>query len=208
MKSKNHNPKKSGLYAIRYTLYAPSGFTIVETLIAIAVLMLAIAAPLSMAERALSSAQIARKEVTAFYLAQEAVEYVRNIKDTNAISGLGGTPDWLTGLDICKDAAGCGLDPTSSEANTQVILCSEAVNDNDDCLLYQYTGIDEALLGIFGHRSTTGWTKSPYRRKLSIEVIEADIEARVTATISWGDGTAEGRTIKISSSIFNWYTSP
>lgn len=192
------------------------GFTIIETLVAVAVLMLAITGPLTMAERSLSAAQIARKEVTAFYLAQEAIEYVRNIKDTNAISRKGGTSAWLAGLEACQKVSGCGIDPTSPDyEGPQVILCSAAFNR--DCLLYQYTGlnsagtpifgVDEALMGLFGHRSGSGWTETHYTRRIRIEEKQPDIEARVTVTVIWGEGTNEGRNITVSSSVFNWYDS-
>jgi len=194
-----------------------AGFTIIETLVAVAVLMLAITGPLTMAERSLSAGQIARKEVTAFYLAQEAIEYVRNLKDTNAISGKGGTSAWLDGLEDCKEESGCGIDPTSpDDVGPQVILCAEAFNR--DCLLYQYTGlnsdgtpifgVDEALMGLFGHRSTSGWAETHYTRRVRIDEKQPGIEARVTVTVIWGEGTNEGRNITVSSSVFNWYASP
>ncbi len=52
--------------AIRYTLYAVRGFSIVETIVAIAILSLAVVAPLTLAERGLSSSVYARDQVTAW----------------------------------------------------------------------------------------------------------------------------------------------
>ncbi|MDO8594703.1 MAG: prepilin-type N-terminal cleavage/methylation domain-containing protein [bacterium] len=184
------------------------GFTIIETLVAIAVLLLAITAPLTIAERGLASAESARQEITAFYLAQEAVEYIRNLRDTNAINGLGGTSDWLENLDFCFDAEeGCGVDPTANgTTEPQIIECE---TDPNDCLLYQYkTGTNDKLLGLFGHRTTSGWEKAQYTRKVFVKEIEAGKEAKVRVTISWVAGALGSRTITVGENLLNWYVSP
>ena len=57
------------------------GFTLVETLAAISVLMISIVAPLAIASKGISYAEYARNEITAYYLAQEAVDVLRNMRD-------------------------------------------------------------------------------------------------------------------------------
>ena len=52
-------------------------FTLVETLIAISIVTIAISGPMLSASRALIAANIARDQLTASYLAQEGIEYVR-----------------------------------------------------------------------------------------------------------------------------------
>lgn len=63
------------------------GFTLLETIVAIAILSLAITGPMIISEKGIDTSIYARDQVTAFYLAQEAVEYIRNIRDTNRING-------------------------------------------------------------------------------------------------------------------------
>lgn len=63
------------------------GFTIIETLVAISILLIAIAGPLTIAAKGLFSSYYSRDEVTAFYLAQEGIEYFRNLRDTNTLNG-------------------------------------------------------------------------------------------------------------------------
>ncbi len=185
------------------------GFTIIESLIAIVILMLAITAPLTMAERALATTQSARNEVTAFYLAQEAVEYVRNLRDTNAITGKGGTSAWLDGLSLCTDAAGCGIDATANAPDPQIISCNVNVVPQN-CLVYQYTGglPDDPQRGLFGHRtSPSAWTPSVFTRKVYVSTpVDPNKEAKVTATVSWGG--ALGGSVTASADLLNWYTSP
>jgi hypothetical protein len=51
-----------------------SGFTIVETLVAVAILMIAIAGPLTIVNKSLRAAMEAQDQVTAAYLAQDVIE--------------------------------------------------------------------------------------------------------------------------------------
>ncbi len=60
-----------------------SGFTIVETLIAIAVLMIAIAGPLVIASKGLTAALYSKDQMIASFLAQESMEVIKNIRDVN-----------------------------------------------------------------------------------------------------------------------------
>src|SRR3989338_6474367 len=62
------------------------GFSLVEVLVGSAVLIIAVTGTLSIISRNVSSAAIAEERVTAFYLAQEALEFVRSVRDNNAIA--------------------------------------------------------------------------------------------------------------------------
>ncbi|MEK7501415.1 MAG: prepilin-type N-terminal cleavage/methylation domain-containing protein [Patescibacteria group bacterium] len=76
------------------------GFTIIETLVAIAILMISIAGPLAVASKSLTAALYAKDQMVASYLAQEGVETIRNRKDNNIAKD--GNDKWL------KDIAGPG----------------------------------------------------------------------------------------------------
>ena len=57
------------------------GFTLIESLVAITILVTAILGPMTIAATGISSAIYARDQETAFFLAQEGLEYVRNVRD-------------------------------------------------------------------------------------------------------------------------------
>ena len=76
------------------------GFTIIETLVAISILMIAIAGPLTIANQAITSAITAKNQMIASNLAQETIEYINNIKDNNIV----GNNDWLHGVDDLSTA--------------------------------------------------------------------------------------------------------
>jgi len=59
------------------------GFTIVESLFAIFILVISVTGPMAFTQSGLRASFIARDQVTAFYLAQDAIEYItqyRNLK--------------------------------------------------------------------------------------------------------------------------------
>ena len=62
------------------------GMTLIETLVAISILAVAIVAPMSLTMQSLSAAYYARDQITAFNLAQEAIESVRAVRDGNILS--------------------------------------------------------------------------------------------------------------------------
>ena len=69
------------------------GFTIVETLVAVAVLMIAVAGPLVVATKGLNSALASKNQMIASYLAQDTMETVKNIRDNNLVA-LKSDPNW------------------------------------------------------------------------------------------------------------------
>jgi prepilin-type N-terminal cleavage/methylation domain-containing protein len=70
------------------------GFTIIETLVAITILMIAIAGPLVAANKSLTAALYAKDQTTALYIAQQEIETIRNIKDNN----IAALDNWLNGI--------------------------------------------------------------------------------------------------------------
>jgi prepilin-type N-terminal cleavage/methylation domain-containing protein len=96
-----------------------SGFSLVEVLIAISILLIATVGPMTIAARSAQSAQYAREQNTAFFLAQEGIEAVmalradRGIAHINNPSGVLST-GWLTlsGMNNCQppNVNGCSFD--------------------------------------------------------------------------------------------------
>lgn len=70
------------------------GFTLVEAIVAIAVISIGFVGSLVLLSRSSSLANSLKDRVVAAHLAEEGVEIVINIRDTNWLKGLG----WRTGL--------------------------------------------------------------------------------------------------------------
>ncbi len=69
-------------------------FTLIETLVAITILMIAIAGPLTVASKGFTSALDAKNQSVAINLAQEGLEYLNNVKDNKAWG------DWVPGTEF------------------------------------------------------------------------------------------------------------
>ena len=99
------------------------GFTLIETLVAISILMIAIAGPLTVANKGQTSALNAKNQSIAINLAQEGIEYINFVKN-NKIWG-----DWQPGTEFsatviepysnCKIDSVCDFpsDPTLPDIN-------------------------------------------------------------------------------------------
>jgi prepilin-type N-terminal cleavage/methylation domain-containing protein len=96
------------------------GFTLLETLVAVTILTMVIIGPLTLAINSISAAMISQNQIIAFYLAQEAIEYIGNIRDSNFLQG----NDWLDGLADCAGADGCYVDiPHLSDFPNNITAC-------------------------------------------------------------------------------------
>jgi type II secretory pathway pseudopilin PulG len=160
------------------------GFTLIETFVAISVLLTAIAGPLTIASKGLSSAMIARDQMTSFYLAQDAIEYIRHKKDTNT---LGGNP-WLTGLDACKDAL-CLVDSKEDSITACGGSCSP-IRYDEESGFFTYS-----LLG----------EETNFTRTVTIRTLENnDYESSLEVTVAWNTVGGLTRTFTVREHIFDW----
>jgi len=65
------------------------GFTLVETLVAISIFTVSILGMMSILASGIADTNYAKQKITAEYLAQEGIEYVRNMRDTEVLYGDG-----------------------------------------------------------------------------------------------------------------------
>jgi prepilin-type N-terminal cleavage/methylation domain-containing protein len=118
-----------------------AGFTLVETLIAISILIISISGPLVIISQALKSSYYARDEITAFYLAQEAVEFIRNQRDINglrAVSGVYYSDTWLNsvGWDITIPSTPVNLvNPYKASSKKAELVIDAGVYKLKQCVL-------------------------------------------------------------------------
>lgn len=186
-----HSP--STIYCSPSVIHHPlsrAGFTFVEMLVAISVLLLAIVGPLFLASQGLRAARIARDQINANYLAQEAVEFVRYKRDNNALAG---TSPWLSGIDSCTE--GCAVDVYQELLQS----CSE-----DGCVVWFHEGTGKYGIADEVSASDEGdWVQTKFTRTVTVTEIESGREAKVTAAISWRDG-AITRRYTLAETLLNW----
>ncbi len=164
------------------------GFTLLETLVAIAILSLAMVGPLELASRAIGSAMTSQNQITAFYLAQEAIEFIRNKRDNNLIAGIPG--NWIVGNDLNLCAGdGCGIDVP----NNTLVPCTPGCG-NIDNLLYDAGGNY--------YNTLTGSETTIFKRTALIANINAS-EAKIEVTVSWND-KARSKSIVLQENLYEW----
>jgi len=171
-------------------------FTLVETLVAIAILTLAVAGAFSAAQSGIASSTYSKNQVVAFYLAQEAVEQIRNMRDNNGLQ----KEYWLTGIsanvsDPCWFGTFCYANPTATWPGPFLIRC---LTNSQSCPLLKQTST-----GIY---TTTGSSNPDtiFRRGIQLTLINPH-EVSISVTVTWSQGITT-RTFTIRENIFDWQT--
>lgn len=185
------------------------GFTLIETLVAVAILLVGVAVTFAVAQQGLSSTSDVRYRIASVFLAQEALEGVKNIKDSNllqiAAAGDGGGKGGMHWLENITEGSSvpcsgaddvlCGYDIFGGSGNGAMVNCAEA----DDCRvkMYQSGGVD------FYRQWPLGSDYTGFVRFLEIEEIVPNSEARVRVTITREDD--EDFRFEIVSYLYNWF---
>ena len=180
------------------------GFTLIETLVAIAILMVAIAGPLNIAEKALVTATSSRDETIASYLAQDLMEYVKNDRDNNLLNGR----TWLNGISQCTSAAPC-VTETSGTANPPALITSvpnctfSATPPNLDasCRLYIDSTNKYYTYQSGGSNQPTQFYRTFTLTPIGIGADSGNIDL-LTVSVYWANGTILNN-VTLQSVIFN-----
>ncbi len=174
-------------------IHNTQGFSLIETLFAIAILMIALVGPMTLAWSSLSAANDARNEVTATYLAQESLEYVRNVRDQAVVQSLQGqSSSWSDLVNSCS--TGCDIDPTLQSSIVSIF-------QDEGQQLYQeergnylvYTAQPQPESGIL----------SPFTRKTVIQPPDNLKEYVVTTTIFWKNHSIE-RKLELTEVLYDY----
>ncbi|TSC61795.1 MAG: hypothetical protein G01um101448_649 [Parcubacteria group bacterium Gr01-1014_48] len=175
------------------------GFSLIETLVAITLLVTVVSGVLGIANRSLRLTGIAREQLIAFYLAQEPIEYIRFVRDSNRLQ----TPPkpWLEDLDECISddwSVTCTIDGLITDYppdNDSIKTCS------GKCVPIRFS----PSKGLYSYETGGDWAASKYTRTTSIkhpaDVLTDEIAIRVT--VSWNVGTSI-RTVEARENILNW----
>ncbi len=124
---------------MKHTSYQ-SGFTLVETLIAVLILAMAISALLTLSASGFFTIRYAKNDIVGTYLLQESLEYIRNHRDTYAQNNIntqsGATDYWQEWLSIfeaqgCFTRDGCMVNPYAIDESLRVLPCDGSIRFPD-----------------------------------------------------------------------------
>jgi Tfp pilus assembly protein PilV len=183
----------------------PKGFTLIETLIAVFLLITAIAGPLTIASKGLTATQVAKDQFIAFYLAQDAMEQVRFMRDSACLAAgiqTGGCPTgtWLASLDECVStdlSRACIMDTTKAPTDIDAIVTCGSVTT---CATMNYNTVTNQF-------TYSGGTPTTQRFKRSIQIKRAAgaDEALVVVEVSWTTIAGVTRApVVVREQIFRW----
>ena len=180
-----------------------SGFSLVETLVAITILLIVIVGPMTISSTSARSTSFASEQVTAFFLAQEGTELVRKLRDDVVLEFFAENTtepwaDFLATINACTLTGGCAVEiDDDSQGTISVDRCSLAAG----CQVYlRETGTSRSL---FTH-DNSGATDTPFTRVVTVEI--TGDEAKVISTVSWRVGSLrDSQSVEVETYLFNVY---
>jgi prepilin-type N-terminal cleavage/methylation domain-containing protein len=198
-------------------LQPQSGFSLVETLVAITILLVVIVTPLAITTSSSRSSSFSSEQVNAFFLAQEGLELAQKARDDLLVPYFAGTnPDpWAdftrttnAGLyrncyinkSVGDSDIGCDFTINSDTAGTLTVTTCTGSNA---CQLY----IDKntsSLRSRYTHSSTNN-ISTPFTRVVSLERISAD-EVKVVSKVTWRTGSMrQSQSVTAETYLMNMY---
>ncbi len=183
-----------------------SGFTIIETLVAIFILLISITGPLSFAQSGLRASFDARDQVVAFYLAQDAVETIKNIRDNDSLDPLN-TSGWLASLEstgCVSDNGGGSLNKpceiqTVEESNSDMEFEACPGTANECPFMRYHTGSSEYRLS----NDFSGTVPSKFSRTVYIHKL-TDNEVQIVVLVKWNTSFFTEKRVYVQENIYNW----
>jgi len=163
--------KQAGLPAGR------QGFTLMEVIISLAIIIVALISVISLISFSISGIVENKSKITAFGLAQEGLEIVRNIRDNNWLNHKRTISDWRDGL----------------ESGTYRVQYNSV-----SLLSFNSTPLKIDNNGFYGYSGTP----TNFYRKITISDIDNN-QFKVVVEVSWNE---RGRNLAMTaeSRIYNW----
>lgn len=178
------------------------GFTLIETLVAVSIFLVSVVGMMTILSSGLSNTIAAKKKMTATFLAQEGIEYIRNLRDTYVLYWGNYTDGWNEFnnrmiASSCATPEGCfykdeGLNFNNSDLP---ILDLQIEGCGGVCPIIIYDASKSKYVS-----AGSGSENTTFRRTIKTEKINQDI-TKVTAIVSWDNNT---KSISFSENLFNW----
>lgn len=160
--------------------YFLAGFTLLETVVALGIILGGIAGAFSLTLHLLANASVSKNKLVAVNLAQEGIELVRRLRDNDAIAS---TTPWDQSIPGAWPGSGSNIYRYMIDAVTDTLEPYSGVNLNYD-----------SVSGLYNY-SNPGGTQTIFNRLIEIEkppngfrepnVIDKSQQIRVRATVTW-----------------------
>jgi Tfp pilus assembly protein PilV len=172
-----------------------TGFTLIEALVAVFIFSSAVVFLITIAGRGLLAMNSAQNQTTAYFLAQEGIEIVHNLRNEAFLMG---DPSWLDrispGYPQCMNGDACGFHIDFSNQMSSGVPCASL----NGCALETSTSNPPK----FSH--STG-EKTPFKREVFIRP-NGNNWILVRSVVSWGQGSFT-RQVVLDEILREWVTS-
>jgi Tfp pilus assembly protein PilV len=186
------------------------GFTLIETMVAIFILTTSLVSMLSLTTSSLFASKYANNEITASYLLQEAVDYIRNDRDSIAFQQIdyvnGG---WSAFIKKYKDDGGCFsqdgcyIEVAKTSSNTISPCSVSPIWGTLRCPILKYDASASSTSRNFYNYISTA-KDSNFKRTIKMQQNYSNSdEIDITVTVEWLNGNIV-RSRSLRSSLLNW----
>ncbi len=185
------------------------GFTLVETLVAVSILGVVLAAVLTAAHAALSASITSQNKVTAFFLAQEILEDVKTLRDKNNAEEY----NWLEGF-IGSDECGnkwCVVDKFDEDLDLKDFPkfsnCGSGVGGGGQFYQCDPVKRQKTEREVIFDNTLAGGTETQFTRAIKASATAGSgndpYAVELTVKVEWQD-KGDTRSIEIIDYIYDW----
>ncbi len=187
------------------------GFTLLETIVALAVITAAAVGPVALITSGIFSASFSKNKLVAANLAQEGLELIRLVRENNVLCNAlkGGGWSWR------KDPAGGNFGQETREADA--FNFSNEVDCGGSILKFpylpSYAGRNLLYDNVSGTYNYNSGIITPFKRKIEIRAppdpegrdpgIPADDQMDVTVTVEWSE-RGSAKNLVLRERLYNW----
>ena len=186
------------------------GFTLIETMFAVIIMAFSITVFMSIVANSLFSARYIRNEIVANYLAQEAVDYIRNDRDSsiffNSNEATQNSPEdtWNTFVNkyvsVCEK--GCELGVLDESAGISPLF-ETCVSDTCHNFYFDPEPANGGSFYTYDQSDKEGKTKTTFSRKITVTPQPSGNEVKVQVTVYWKNGN-NAKTRTLDTSLTRW----
>ncbi len=215
-KTKNYNtisPKTGYKFFSFFTLRFAfqNGFTLLETVVALSVILAALVGPVAVVTKSIASFTTAKNRLIAVNLAQEGIELIHVVRENNVLCDqLDGAPTWFWDHDP-HGVRGQKIDQTPRQVDASDFvsdLCGATTLYSPNLALYTGNPLKfNSATGLYGY---TG-TDSLFTRRIDIATspanpdpeIPAGDQMDITSTVTWSERGIP-KNVVLKERIYNW----
>lgn len=176
-----------------------SGFTIVETLIAIVIFSFSVAGMVVVASGGIKDLTLGRNRLVANYFAQEGIELVRNVRDTYLMDPTNTWANFRSTL-LAACATGCAIDYSKITGSPQVFLAPPLLQTCPTVITGACVIKEDTLTGAYG--PLVGGSDTVFTRAIVFTSSNSD-EMGVRVVVKWQHGLSQ-QSVSVGESIYHW----